>query len=213
MIFMSLGKVVRAFLGRAPLWRPCLAATWRAATAALVLSASLQAGAAQAEDAVQSVNRIYVETIAAASDPGQLAAGLAASVDLQAVAVKTLSEAYTSAPAADQADFNQLLLEIIAAELSRRIRSEYGFEILRARQLQTGDVVVFSRLTETDGVEKQLDWKMRPCGTQFCIYDLLSNNASFSASLRNDLTGRLAAAGGSVAQLNLSLRAEMNKQN
>ena len=56
--------------------------------------------------------------------------------------------------------------------------------VIRSKALKGGDVVVFSRLTKADGTEKKLDWKMRPCGTRYCIYDLLGNNASFSAARR-----------------------------
>lgn len=177
--------------------------------AAVTLAGLFPAGAAPAEDAVASVRRIFTSTVEAAASPDILATRLAPSIDLEALSQKVLGMAYGAAPASDRADFDAVLLQVIALELSERIRKARTFEIFGTRDLRGADVVVFSRLTNTDGIEKRIDWKMRPCGSSFCIYDLLSDNASFSASRRDEYAARLQAAGGSLARLTDILRAQV----
>ena len=176
---------------------------------ALSVAALAPAAAAPPEDATASVTRIYASTIEAGARPDRLAARLATSIDLDALSRKVLGPAYGKATPAERKDFKAVLLEVIALELSQRIRRDQDFEIIRSKALKGGDVVVFSRLTKADGTEKKLDWKMRPCGTRYCIYDLLGNNASFSAARRDDYAARLKAAGGSLAELTTALRAEV----
>lgn len=180
---------------------------------AAICTLTLGAGApAWAEDAVAAVARIYATTLHTASSPAALTQALAADVSIAAVAAKVLGPPYTNAPAAQRADFDRVLLKVIALELHHKLSADVTFEILRSRALQTGDVVVFSRLTRRNGSEKLLDWKMRPCGARFCIYDLLGNNASYTAALRKDMGRRLAALNGSVAALTESLVAELAQQ-
>lgn len=195
--------------------RPVSNSAVRVGVRSLVLAGLMASGAvfqatgAAAEDAVASVKRIYTATITAGSAPGLLSARLESSIDFAAVSQKILGEAYRNASAADRRNFDAVLLEVIALELSQKIRNDQEFEILRARKLRGDDVVVFSSLTRSTGSQKLLDWKMRPCGTRYCIYDLLSNNASFSASRRSEYTARLQAAGGSLATLTRALGAEV----
>lgn len=176
------------------------------------LLAVLAAPQAQAEDAVDSVLRIYQTVIQTGAAPERLARRLGPSIDLKTVAARVLGKAYLEAPARDRAEFEAVLLEVIALELSRRLDPAQEFEILRSRDLRDGEVVVFTRLTPDSGKERLIDWKMRPCGAAFCIFDLRRDNASFTAARRDDYAARLQAAGGTLAGLTADLRAEVAAQ-
>ncbi len=156
-----------------------------------------------------SVVNIYKTTIQAGQSPKRLADRLGPSIDLQTLSAKILGKAYANASPQDRADFNAVLLEVIAFELSKRLGNEQTFTVLRSRDLSGGEVVVFSKVTKTDGSEKSIDWKMRPCGSAYCIYDLRSDNVSFSVARRDEFSARLQSAGGSLAGLTASLRAEV----
>lgn len=197
------GRAVDGGIGRLFL---AYAATLLAVAA---LTAAFRADAAPAEDAVASVERIFRTTIEAGASADLLASRLAPWVDLDALSRKVLGTAYGNASATDRREFDAVLLKVIALELAQRIRRAKQFDILGARNLRGSDVVVFSRLTKDDGMAKLLDWKMRPCGTRYCVYDLLSDRASFSASRRDQYAARLQAAGGSLANLTSVLRAEV----
>ncbi|WP_170940950.1 ABC transporter substrate-binding protein [Antarctobacter heliothermus] len=175
----------------------------------IAVSGALGATAASAEDAVASVVRIYTTTVQTGQSPKRLADRLAPSIDLQTLSSKILGKAYASATPQDRSDFNAVLLEVIAFELSRRLGNEQTFTVLRSRTLSGGDVVVLTKVTKSDGSEKSIDWKMRPCGSVYCIYDLRSDNVSFSVARRDEFSARLQSAGGSLAGLTTSLRAEI----
>ena len=200
--------------GRVPLLRrearrPCQG---RRSNSRLVLAAVLataHASIAAAEDAVEAVTRIYTTTVQTAADPALLADRLAGAIDLEALAIRVLGAAYSDATAADRTAFDAVFLNVIALELSERVHSDQQLVIFRTRSLDNGDIVVFSRITENDSSQGLIDWRMRPCGASYCIYDLRSDNVSFSVARRDDYAARLQSAGGSLAELTRRLQSEV----
>lgn len=172
-------------------------------------SVLLSALPATAEDAVQSVVRIYKTTVQAGNAPDRLAALLGPSIDLETLSAKVLGKAYANATQQEREEFDAVLLSLIAVELARRLGRDQTFTVLRTRTLSSGEVIVFTHLAKADGTDKSIDWKMRPCGAAYCIYDLRSDNVSFSVARRDAFSARLQSAGGSLAGLTASLRAEL----
>jgi len=201
--------VLEIVLGRAVRLRGSRRVGPRALVVVLMAAALLAAPRAQAEDAVASVLRIYQTVVQTGNAPDRLARRLGPSIDLKTLAARVLGKAYQEAPARDRADFEAVLLDVIALELSKRLGPDQEFVVLRSRDMRDREVVVFTRLTRADGSERLIDWKMRPCGTAYCIFDLRRDNASFTAARRDDYAARLQAAGGSLAGLTADLRAEV----
>jgi ABC-type transporter MlaC component len=164
---------------------------------------------AAAEDAVEAVTRIYTTTLQTAADPARLADRLAGAIDLRALATRVLGAAYSDATQADRAGFDAVFLDVIALELSEEVHSNQQLIIFGTRSLDNGDIVVLSRITESDSTQRLIDWRMRPCGASYCIYDLRSDNVSFSVARRDDYAARLQAAGGSLAELTRTLQSEV----
>lgn len=176
-----------------------------------LVATAVPAVAEATDDAIAAVQRIYAETLAAAAAPDRLSQVLGTTVDLDALAQSVLGTAWESASAAERQDFAAVLRDVIAVELGRRIRTDGDFVIAGVRALGGADVVVLSRIGRTDGGETRLDWKMRPCGASFCVFDLIYNNVSFRADRRDDYAARLAALGGSVTALTAALRADIDR--
>lgn len=166
-------------------------------------------GIAAAEDAVEAVTRIYTTTVETTADPARLADRLAGAIDLTALATRVLGAAYSDAAPADRAAFDAVFLDVIALELSNEVHSNQQLVIFGTRSLDNGDVVVLSRITENDSTQRLIDWRMRPCESSYCIYDLRSDNVSFSVARRDDYAARLQAAGGSLAELTRMLQSEV----
>lgn len=188
---------------------------------ALILLALFAAGvagpalAADTEGAIAAVKRIHANTIEASkASAGRKVARLSALLDkyldLNEIARRVLGKAWDGASAGERQDFKLVLRDVMAAELSRKIRPDDRFAISSAKAINDRDVVVFSHQTRQDGSDRRLDWKMRPCRTSFCIFDLVGNGASLSVARRDDYAARLRILGGSVAALTRSIRAEID---
>lgn len=114
-----------------------------------VLLAVIGPSVVTVEDAVEAVSRIYTTTLQTRADPARLADRLESSVDLRALATRVLGAAYTDATPAERADFEAVFLDVIALDLSERVRGDRQLAIFRTRSLDNGDIIVFSRIDET----------------------------------------------------------------
>ncbi|MHB0953262.1 MAG: ABC transporter substrate-binding protein [Allorhizobium sp.] len=188
---------------------------------ALILMTLFAAGiagpalAADTEGAIAAVKRIHANTVEASKASAgrkvaQLSALLDKYLDLNEIASRVLGKAWDGASAGERQDFKRVLRDVMAVELSRKIRPDDRFAISGAKAINDRDVVVFSHQTRKDGSDRRLDWKMRPCRTSFCIFDLVGNGASLSVARRDEYAARLRALGGSLAALTRSIRAEID---
>lgn len=166
-------------------------------------------GMSSAEDAVEAVTRIYTTTVQTADHPERLADRLARSIDMDALAARILGAAYQDALPAERAAFDDAFLNVIAIDLSERLHGDQQLVIFGSRSLDNGDIVVFSRIIENDSSQSLIDWRMRPCADTYCIYDMRSDNVSFSVARRDDYAARLQSAGGSLAELTRALQSEV----
>ncbi len=187
----------------------------------LILIALFAAGvagpalAADTEGAIAAVKRIHANTIEASKASAgkkiaQLSALLDRYLDLNEIARRVLGKAWDGASAGERQDFKLVLRDVMAVELSRKIRPDDKFAISGAKAINDRDVVVFSHQTRKDGSDRRLDWKMRPCRSSFCIFDLVGNGASLSVARRDEYAARLRTLGGSVAALTRSIRVELD---
>ncbi|HCL65156.1 MAG TPA: hypothetical protein DIC56_10020 [Rhizobium sp.] len=188
---------------------------------ALIIMALFAAGiagpalAADTEGAIAAVKRIHANTVEASKASAgrkvaQLSALLDKYLDLNEIASRVLGKAWDGASAGERQDFKRVLRDVMAVELSRKIRPDDRFAISGAKAINDRDVVVFSHQIRQDGSDRRLDWKMRPCRTSFCIFDLVGNGASLSVARRDEYAARLRALGGSLAALTRSIRAEID---
>ncbi|WP_291832711.1 ABC transporter substrate-binding protein [Limimaricola sp.] len=177
--------------------------------ATLLALAPVAALAADVQGAAVAVNRIYGQTLANADMPEKLAEMVGKVVDLDGLSAQVLGPAWDGASQVDRADFEAALRDVIAVELARRLHPDLTFAITAIKPLRDDDVVVLSTLTRADGRVTRLDWKMRPCGDSWCIFDLIGDGASFSVARRNAYALRLDALNGSVPALVRSIRAEI----
>ncbi len=180
----------------------------------LMAVASPAATAANVKGAIGAVEKIHALTVASASGPAsKLAPVLERHLDLGEIARKVAGKAWDSASESERRDFRLVLRDVMAIELDRRIRPDDRLRINDAKPLGSRDVVVLTSQIRRDGSARRLDWKMRPCGGSFCLFDLVGNGASFTVARRDDYAARLNALGGSLAALTRSLRAERDGQN
>lgn len=184
-----------------------------------VLCSSLSLGfqpaiAANVDGAIAAVEKIHAATVASAGAPRSRLAGLLERyLDLGDIARKVAGKAWESAGEAERRDFRLVLRDVMAVELGRRIRPDDRLRISGAKPIGSKDVVVLSSQIRRDGSARRLDWKMRPCGGSFCLFDIAGNGASLTVARRDDYAPRLKALGGSLAALTASLRTELDRQN
>jgi ABC-type transporter MlaC component len=172
------------------------------------------ASAANLDGAIATVEKIHAVTVASASGPAsKLAPLLERYLDLGEIARKVAGAAWGSASEAERRDFRQVLRDVMAVELDRRIRPDDRLRVNEAKPLGSKDVVVLTSQIRRDGSARRLDWKMRPCGGSFCLIDIVGNGASLTVARRDDYAPRLKALGGSLAALSKSLRAELAGRN
>ena len=181
----------------------------------MISSSVAPAQAADTGKALAAVGRIHSIVISASKASGNqkialITATLDRYMDIERLAAKVTGQAWQQATAAERNDFKRVLRDVFALELARRIKPNDGFSVTGAKTLSDGGVVVLSRLGRPGETEKRLDWKMHPCGSTYCIYDLVSNGASLSVARRDDYAPRLQSANGSLAALTRSLRAELD---
>lgn len=193
-------------------WRGRLTAL--ACIVALWGGASSPAAAANLDGAIAAVEKIHALTVASASGPAsKLAPLLERYLDLGEIARKVAGKAWESASEAERREFRQVLRDVMAVELDRRIRPDDRLRINEAKPLGSKDVVVLTSQIRRDGSARRLDWKMRPCGGSFCLIDIVGNGASLTVARRDDYAPRIKALGGSLAALTKSLRVELAGRN
>lgn len=169
------------------------------------------ASAANVNGAVAAVEKIHALVVASASGPAsRLAPLLERHLDLGEIARKVAGKAWDGAGESERRKFLVVLRDVMAEELDRRIRADDRLRINEAKPLGARDVVVLTSQIRRDGSARRIDWKMRPCGGSFCLFDLLGNGASLTIARRDDYAVRLKALGGSLAALTKSLRAELD---
>lgn len=172
------------------------------------------ASAANVDGAIAAVEKIHALTVASASGPAaKLAPLLERYLDLGEIARKVAGKAWDTATEAERQDFRRALRDIMAVELDRRIRSDDRLRVNDAKPLGSRDVVVLTSQIRRDGSARRLDWKMRPCGASFCLFDIVGNGASLTVARRDDYAARLKALDGSLAALTKSLRADIDGRN
>lgn len=196
----------RRFAG---LRRPVLAvAVWFATLLGMASSAT---SAANVNGAIAAVERIHALVVASANGPAsRLAPLLERHLDLGEIARKVAGKAWDSASESERRKFLIVLRDVMAVELDRRIRGDDRLRINEAKPLGARDVVVLTSQMRRDGSARRIDWKMRPCGGSFCLFDLVGNGASLTVARRDDYAVRLKALDGSLAALTRSLRAELD---
>lgn len=189
--------------------RPVLAvAVW---FATLLGMASPATSAANVNGAIASVEKIHALVVAAANGPAsKLAPLLERHLELGDIARKVAGKAWNSAGDSERRKFLIVLRDVMAVELDRRIRGDDRLRINEAKPLGARDVVVLTSQIRRDGSARRIDWKMRPCGGSFCLFDLIGNGASLTVARRDDYAVRLKALDGSLAALTRSLRAELD---
>ncbi|GEO83301.1 MULTISPECIES: ABC transporter substrate-binding protein [Alphaproteobacteria] len=169
--------------------------------------------AANIDGAIASVERIHALIIASSTGPAsKLAPVLERHLDLATISEKVAGKAWGAANETERRDFRRVLRDIMTVELDRRIRSDDRLRINDAKPLGSRDVVVLTSQIRRDGSARRLDWKMRPCGSSFCLFDLVGNGASLTIARRDDYAARLRALGGSLAALTASLRADLDER-
>jgi ABC-type transporter MlaC component len=134
-------------------------------------------------------------------------------LDLGEIARKVAGKAWDGASEAERREFRLVLRDVMAVELDRRIRPDDRLRINEAKPLGSRDVVVLTSQIRRDGSARRLDWKMRPCGGSFCLFDIVGNGASLTVARRDDYAARIRALGGSLAALTKNLRAELAGRN
>jgi len=176
--------------------------------------AASPAAAANIDGAIVAVEKIHALTVASASGPAaKLAPLLERYLDLGEIARKVAGKAWDGASEAERREFRLVLRDVMAVELDRRIRPDDRLRINEAKLLGSRDVVVLTSQIRRDGSARRLDWKMRPCGGSFCLFDIVGNGASLTVARRDDYAARIKALGGSLAALTKSLRAELAGRN
>jgi len=126
---------------------------------------------------------------------------------------KVAGKAGAGASESERRAFRLALRDIMAVELDRRIRPDDRLRINDAKPLGSRDVVVLTSQIRRDGSARRLDWKMRPCGSSFCLFDIVGNGASLTIARRDDYAARLKALDGSLSALTKSLRADIDGRN
>ncbi|WP_161784922.1 ABC transporter substrate-binding protein [Hoeflea sp. BAL378] len=170
-----------------------------------------ETAAAGLDGAIAAVERIHATTVASAGAPvARLAALLESHLDLAEISRKVGGKAWDGASAAEKRKFTLVLRDVMAIELGRRIRPDDRLQVSGARPLGHADVVVLSSQIRADGSTRRIDWKMRPCGAGYCLYDLIGNGASLTLARRDNYAARLRALDGSLAALTRQLRAEID---
>lgn len=176
--------------------------------------AASPAAAANIDSAIAAVEKIHALTVASASGPAaKLAPLLERYLDLGEIARKVAGKAWDGASEAERREFRLVLRDVMAVELDRRIRPDDRLRINEAKPLGSRDVVVLTSQIRRDGSARRLDWKMRPCGGSFCLFDIVGNGASLTVARRDDYAARIKALGGSLAALTKSLRGELAGRN
>lgn len=176
--------------------------------------AASPAAAANIDSAIAAVEKIHALTVASASGPAaKLAPLLERYLDLGEIARKVAGKAWDGASEAERREFRLVLRDVMAVELDRRIRPDDRLRINEAKLLGSRDVVVLTSQIRRDGSARRLDWKMRPCGGSFCLFDIVGNGASLTVARRDDYAARIKALGGSLAALTKSLRGELAGRN
>ena len=177
----------------------------------LLATASPAAIAANVNGATAAVEKIHALVVASANGPAsRLAPLLERHLDLGEIARKVAGKAWDGAGESDRRKFLVVLRDVMAVELDRRIRADDRLRVNEAKPLGARDVVVLTSQIRRDGSARRIDWKMRPCGGSFCLFDMLGNGASLTIARRDDYAVRLKALGGSLAALTKSLRAELD---
>lgn len=172
------------------------------------------AAAANVDGAIAAVEKIHALTVAQANGPAtKLAPLLERHLDLGEIARKVAGKAWDGASESERRDFRLALRDIMAVELDRRIRPDDRLRINDAKPLGSRDVVVLTSQIRRDGSARRLDWKMRPCGSSFCLFDIVGNGASLTIARRDDYAARLKALDGSLSALTKSLRADIDGRN
>lgn len=173
--------------------------------------ASPATSTANVNGAIVAVEKIHALVVAAANGPAsKLAPLLERHIDLGEIARKVAGKAWDDAGESERRKFLIVLRDVMAVELDRRIRGDDRLRINEAKPLGARDVVVLTSQIRRDGSARRIDWKMRPCGGSFCLFDLVGNGASLTVARRDDYAVRLKALDGSLAALTRSLRAELD---
>ena len=169
------------------------------------------ASAAQSEQVIAVVRSVHAQTLSAiaAKRTSRVSSIIERHVDLNTVAGRMLGKTWQAASAGERRDFRNVLRDIVANELVRKVRGGDRFTIKGAKAIGARDTVVFSEQSLRGGGTRKLDWKLRPCGSSFCIYDLVLNGASMTIARRDEFAARLKSSGGSLGALTRSLRAEL----
>lgn len=167
--------------------------------------------AAQNEQVIAVVRSVHAQTVSAigAKRTNRVSSIIERHVDLNAVAGRMLGKTWQAASSSERRDFRNVLRDIVANELVRKVRGGDRFTIKGAKAIGARDTVVFSEQSLRGGGTRKLDWKLRPCGSSFCIYDLVLNGASMTIARRDEFAARLKSSGGSLGALTRSLRAEL----
>jgi ABC-type transporter MlaC component len=143
-----------------------------------------------ADRAIPVVNRIRDITINAANAASSkrrsiISTAIDRYVDVETLASRVLGKSYLEASAADKREFRSVLQEVLAGELSRRLRPGDRFDVTSAKSIGGSNVVVLTTVRRGNGETNRLDWKLRPCpAVAYCVYDLVYNGASLSAARR-----------------------------
>lgn len=169
------------------------------------------ASAAQNEQVIAVVRSVHAQTVSAigAKRTSRVSSIIERHVDLNAVAGRMLGKTWQAASTGERRDFRNVLRDIVANELVRKVRGGDRFTIKGAKAIGARDTVVFSEQSLRGGGTRKLDWKLRPCGSSFCIYDLVLNGASMTIARRDEFAARMKSSGGSLGALTRSLRAEL----
>ena len=167
--------------------------------------------AANVDGAIAAVEKIHALVVASANGPAsRLAPLLERHLDLGEIARKVAGKAWDGTGEGERRKFLTVLRDVMAVELDRRIRADDRLRVNDAKPLGARDVVVLTSQIRRDGSARRIDWKMRPCGGSFCLFDLVGNGASLTVARRDDYAVRLKALDGSLAALTRSLRAELD---
>ncbi|MDA1098549.1 MAG: ABC transporter substrate-binding protein [Proteobacteria bacterium] len=94
---------------------------------------------------------------------------------------------------------NQYAAKIAGAKVT-------GFDVLSAQQAGGRDVMVQSRITQSNGQILKLVWRMRQSNGQFRVIDVVAEGISLALTKRQEFAAIIKSSGGDVAQLIARLR-------
>jgi ABC-type transporter MlaC component len=156
---------------------------------------------ARASEQTQAIALItHIFSVARDSAPSE--AEFRDSFDMVAIARAVLGARWSSASAAERDEFLSALRQNIAANIRLRIGGKAsGVDVLGARDLSNGDVLVLTRVrSEIDGIVA-MDWRTRRCGANRCVVDIIVGGASVSIQRRDQYAAYLDVNGGSITDL------------